>query len=248
LFEVTDPGYANLKLPVPLGGSSNHFRTDALRNVGGWDAWNVTEDADLGLRLARFGYRVATFDSETLEEVPAAVPAFLRQRTRWLKGWMQTLFVNFRDPRRLVRELGFTAAVCMALGLGSAVVGALLWPLFTLWLIADAVFGPLLAPQNAGEILHSTLWCFNAGFGALALFGSTAIAMKRQKLQKLWPWLFLWPVYQALITIAAWRAVSELWRNPFGWAKTEHGLAKSSRRPKRSSARSSSPAIPSYKT
>jgi hypothetical protein len=142
---------------------------------------------------------------------------------------MQTLFVNIRDPLRLRRELGFAAAACTLVGLGSAIVGALLWPLFTVWLIGDAVFGPLLAPQSADEILHSTLWCFNAGFGALALFASIAIAMKRQKLHTLWPWLLLWPVYQGLITIAAWCAVIELWRNPFGWAKTEHGLAKSSR-------------------
>jgi cellulose synthase/poly-beta-1,6-N-acetylglucosamine synthase-like glycosyltransferase len=73
-------------LPIPLGGTSNHFRTAALRRVSGWDAWNVTEDADLGLRLTRFGYPVATLDSETFEEVPAAIPAFLRQRTRWIKG------------------------------------------------------------------------------------------------------------------------------------------------------------------
>jgi cellulose synthase/poly-beta-1,6-N-acetylglucosamine synthase-like glycosyltransferase len=226
---VIDPGFANLKLPVPLGGSSNHFRTEALREVGGWDAWNVTEDADLGLRLARFGYKAATFDSETLEEVPAAIPAFLRQRTRWLKGWMQTLFVDVRNPRRLARELGVLPAACTVLGLGSAIIGALLWPFFTLWLILDAAFGPLLAPRGAYEILHCTLWCFNAGFGALALFGSIGIAMRRQKLHALWPWLLVWPLYQALITIAAWRAIIELWRNPFGWAKTEHGLAKSSR-------------------
>jgi cellulose synthase/poly-beta-1,6-N-acetylglucosamine synthase-like glycosyltransferase len=229
LFEVIDPGFANLKLPVPLGGSSNHFRTEALRKVGGWDAWNVTEDADLGLRLARFGYKVATFDSETLEEVPAAIPAFLRQRTRWLKGWMQTMFVNVRNPRRLIRELGFAAASCTALGLGSAIIGALLWPVFALLLILDAAFGPLLAPQSPGQVLNSTLWCFNALFGAAALFGPIAIAMKRQRLQALSPWLPLWPFYQALITLAAWCAVVELWRNPFGWAKTEHGLARSSR-------------------
>jgi hypothetical protein len=98
LFEVVDPGFANLKLPVPLGGSSNHFRTEALHAVGGWDAWNVTEDADLGLRVARFGYEVATFDAETLEEAPAALPAFLRQRTRWLKGWMR-LRAKLRSSR-----------------------------------------------------------------------------------------------------------------------------------------------------
>jgi cellulose synthase/poly-beta-1,6-N-acetylglucosamine synthase-like glycosyltransferase len=190
----------------------------------------VTEDADLGLRLARFGYKVATFDSETLEEVPAAIPAFLRQRTRWLKGWTQTLFVNARNPRRLFRELGSVAASCTLVGLGSAIVGALLWPFFAFLLILDAAFGPLLAPQSTAEIIDSTLWCFNALFGAVALFGPIAIAMKRQKLQALWPWLVLWPLYQALITIAAWCAIIELWRNPFGWAKTEHGLAKSTRK------------------
>jgi glycosyltransferase XagB len=229
LFEVTDPGLANMMLPVPLGGSSNHFRTDILREAGGWDAWNVTEDADLGVRLARFGYRVATIDSETLEEVPAAIRAFLRQRTRWLKGWMQTLFVNLRNPAQLVHDLGLLPATCTVLGLGSAIVGALLWPVFTLWLLSDAVYGPLLAPQTPNEIVNSTIWCFNALFGALALLGPFAVAMKRQKLQRLWLWVILWPAYQLLITAAAWYALIELWRNPFGWAKTEHGLAKSSR-------------------
>lgn len=229
LFEVVDLGLARLALPIPLGGTSNHLRTAILRRIGGWDAWNVTEDADLGLRLARFGYSVATFDSETFEEVPAAVPAFLRQRTRWIKGWLQTLFVNARNPRRLARELGLVSAACTVIGLASAILGALFWPVFGLLLLWNIVLEPLPMPQSTGEFLHSTLWCFNAFFGAFAIFGAIAIGMKRQKLGALWPWLLLWPVYQALITIAAWRAVIELWRNPFGWAKTEHGLAKSSR-------------------
>ena len=216
-------------LPIPLGGTSNHFRTAALREVGGWDAWNVTEDADLGLRLARFGYHVATFDSETFEEVPAAVPAFLRQRTRWIKGWMQTLFINGRNPRRLVQELGLASAACTLIGLASAILGALLWAVFCLLLLWNLVLEPLPVPQNTGEFLHAALWCFNAFFGALAVFGAITLGMQRQKLGQLWPWLFLWPAYQALVTIAAWRAALELWRDPFGWAKTEHGLARSSR-------------------
>jgi len=216
-------------LPIPLGGTSNHFRTEALRSASGWDAWNMTEDADLGFRLARLGYHVSTFNSETFEEVPAAVAAFLRQRTRWLKGWMQTLFINGRNPRRLVRELGFFPAACTVIGLGSAILGALCWPLFGLLLLRDVVLEPLPMPQSTGEFLHSTLWCFNAFFGAFAVFGAIAIGMKRQKLGMLWPWLALWPCYQALITVAAWRALIELWRDPFGWAKTEHGLAKSCR-------------------
>ena len=229
LFEVIVPGLTKLALPVPLGGTSNHFRTAALRRVGGWDAWNVTEDADLGLRLARFGYQVGTFDCDTFEEVPAAVPAFLRQRTRWIKGWMQTLFVNARNPRRLARELGFLSAACTVIGLGSAVLGALFWPLFGLLLLWNLLLEPLPVPQSTAEFLHSTLWCFNAFFGAFAVFGAIAIGIKRQKLAQLWPWLVLWPAYQGLVTVAAWRAVIDLWRDPFGWAKTEHGLARSSR-------------------
>jgi len=88
-FDVLLPGIAALRLPLALGGSSNHFRTASLREVGGWDAYNVTEDADLGTRLARFGYRAGVISSTTYEEAPARIGARLRQRTRWFKGWMR---------------------------------------------------------------------------------------------------------------------------------------------------------------
>ena len=105
-FDVFLPKLAALGLPLPLGGSSNHFKTEILRKIGGWDAYNVTEDADLGMRLARFGYRSDVIDSTTHEEAPADIRRWLGQRTRWLKGWMQTWLVHMREPRRLFRELG----------------------------------------------------------------------------------------------------------------------------------------------
>ena len=89
LFDVLLRGLAALKLPLPLGGSSNHFRVASLRRVRGWDAWNVTEDVDVGLRLARFGYCSDILASTTYEEAPTTVPAWLKQRRRWLKGWMR---------------------------------------------------------------------------------------------------------------------------------------------------------------
>ena len=92
---------------MPLGGTSNHFRTEVLRDIGGWDAFNVTEDADLGVRLARRGLRAATFSSRTFEEAPLTLPAWMAQRTRWMKGWMQTFIVHNRAPRVLLRELGW---------------------------------------------------------------------------------------------------------------------------------------------
>jgi glycosyltransferase XagB len=108
-FDLLLPKLAALGLPLPLGGSSNHFRTEALRKVGGWDPYNVTEDADLGMRLARFGYRSSTIVSTTYEEAPADCRRWLGQRTRWLKGWMQTWLVHMREPRQLFRDLAAAA-------------------------------------------------------------------------------------------------------------------------------------------
>ncbi len=88
-FDLFLPGLARIGLPLPLGGSSNHFRTRVLRAVGGWDPYNVTEDADLGMRIARYGYRATVTDSTTYEEAPAHLGAWLRQRTRWFKGWVR---------------------------------------------------------------------------------------------------------------------------------------------------------------
>jgi glycosyltransferase XagB len=89
LFDVINVGLGALRLPFPLGGSSNHFRVEMLRKLGGWDAWNVTEDADIGMRLARFGYYAETLPSVTYEEAPAKLKDFLGQRRRWCKGWYQ---------------------------------------------------------------------------------------------------------------------------------------------------------------
>jgi cellulose synthase/poly-beta-1,6-N-acetylglucosamine synthase-like glycosyltransferase len=117
-FDVLLPKLAALGLPLPLGGSSNHFRTEALRKVGGWDPYNVTEDADLGMRLARFGYRSATIASSTYEEAPADCRRWLGQRTRWFKGWMQTWLVHMREPRQLFRDLGGAGMVAFQLIVG----------------------------------------------------------------------------------------------------------------------------------
>ena len=129
-FDVFLGGLAALDLPLPLGGSSNHFATAVLREVGGWDAWNVTEDADLGMRLARFGYRSGVIASTTYEEAPARLGPWLRQRTRWFKGWMQTWLVHMRAPVRLWRDLGAAGFWTFQLVVGGNVLSALVHPLF----------------------------------------------------------------------------------------------------------------------
>src|SRR5215813_6647195 len=127
-FDIFLPKLAGLQLPLPLGGSSNHFRTATLREVGGWDPHNVTEDADLGMRLARFGYRSGVIDSTTYEEAPANVCVWLGQRSRWFKGWMQTWLVHMREPRQLFLKLGLGGFLTFQLIVGGNALIALAHP------------------------------------------------------------------------------------------------------------------------
>jgi glycosyltransferase XagB len=228
LFDVLNPGLAGLGLPLPLGGSSNHFRTEVLREVCGWDAWNVTEDADLGLRLARFGYTTGILPSSTQEEAPALIDAWLRQRRRWSKGWMQTLITLTRDPRRLVAELGVANSLALALTMTGLVIAPPLWPFFTVLLVHDLGAG-LPTPASALELIEVVLWMSAGLFGTASILWLALLGMKRRKLLGLWPFLPLLPVYYLLTSAAAWMALYDLILRPYHWHKTEHGLAKTSR-------------------
>ncbi|MGH6858476.1 MAG: glycosyltransferase family 2 protein, partial [Methylocella sp.] len=227
LFDVLNPGFAGLGLPLPLGGSSNHFRTEVLREVCGWDAWNVTEDADLGLRLARFGYGVGILPSSTQEEAPARIDAWLRQRRRWSKGWMQTSLTLTRDPRRLVAELGAANSLALALTMSSLVIAPPLWPFFTALMVHDLSAG-LPSPASAHELIEVVLWMSAGLFGTASILWLALLGMKRRKLLGLWPFLPLLPLYYLLTSAAAWLALFDLILRPYHWHKTEHGLAKTS--------------------
>ena len=159
-FDVFLPGIAALRLPLPLGGSSNHFRTATLRKVGGWDPYNVTEDADLGMRLARFGYRAAMIDSTTYEEAPARFRPWLRQRTRWFKGWMQTWLVHMREPRRLLRDLGLPGFLAFQLVVGGNALAALVHPLFLAGLVYGVLIGAPMWKSGGAAAAHPrrALW------------------------------------------------------------------------------------------
>ncbi len=230
LFEVLDPGLARLGLPIPLGGTSNHFPVEALRALQGWDAWNVTEDADMGVRLARMGYCVATLDTPTWEEAPANFGAWLAQRRRWMKGWMQTLIVHVRQPRRLARELGFARAAALVAMLAGGVLGPLVGPLYAALFIHDAVWGSLFSPAALLETLASALWCVIAILGGLVMVAPMMIGARRRNLSRLLKLLPLLPAYNALLGLAAVLAMVDLFRRPHHWAKTTHGLARSSLR------------------
>lgn len=225
-FDAMLPGLERLGFPVPLGGTSNHFRTEILRAVGAWDAWNVTEDADLGIRLGRFGYKVGTFDSTTWEEAPVTISAWLPQRTRWSRGYLQTFFVHARSPRTLgLPALGVRAWLFLIFFVGASSVFALVNPVF--WALAswyaltgemmvDGVFGPVAGPLAAGLMFGGNLLCVLM----------TVLGPIRRRAWGLMPWGLLAPVYWAMISMAAWRALALFMRDPFRWEKTPHGLTR----------------------
>jgi cellulose synthase/poly-beta-1,6-N-acetylglucosamine synthase-like glycosyltransferase len=224
LFDVFLPGLAAWQLPLPLGGSSNHFRTEALFRVGAWDPYNVTEDADLGMRLARLGYRTDVISSSTYEEAPSRFHPWLRQRTRWFKGWMQTWLVHTRSPRYLARDLGWRGFAAFQLIVGGTVLSALVHSIFVAALVFECVYGRVAASIPTMN--------FHIAWLVLGYVVSAAIAFvglrRRGLLGCTWA-LLLIPLYWLMLSIAAWRALYQLIRDPHGWEKTEHGLAKTSR-------------------
>jgi cellulose synthase/poly-beta-1,6-N-acetylglucosamine synthase-like glycosyltransferase len=222
LFDGLLPALGRLRLPLPLGGTSNHFRRAALEAVGAWDPYNVTEDADLGIRLTRFGYRTGTLTLPTLEEAPERLGPWLRQRTRWQKGWLQTWLVHMRHPVRLWREIGARQmAGFNALGLGM-VVAMLAHPFF--------LATPVLILLDPGRFWgHGALVAglaglalFNLAFGyaAMALLAGRALALRRRELLAAYIWLL--PLYWLLMGLACLMAIRDLFLRPHGWNKTPH--------------------------
>jgi cellulose synthase/poly-beta-1,6-N-acetylglucosamine synthase-like glycosyltransferase len=225
LFEVFDPGSSAAGLPFFLGGSSNHFRVDCLRALGCWDSYNVTEDADLGLRLWRRGYVARTFRSRTLEEAPCAFGKLVAQRTRWLKGWMQTALVHCRGPARLFRDLGPARGAAILATFIGGILSPLYTPVFTILLFVDALFGGLLQPQSLLHGVECGFWCSVALVGLGAGAWTRLVAMRRSGLLHLWPALFCGPLWSLMLMLSGWRALRDLWLRPFYWDKTEHGSA-----------------------
>jgi cellulose synthase/poly-beta-1,6-N-acetylglucosamine synthase-like glycosyltransferase len=223
LFDVFLPGLAAWRLPLPLGGSSNHFRTDVLREVGAWDPHNVTEDADLGMRLARFGYRTAMIASTTYEEAPSRLQPWLAQRTRWFKGWMQTFLVHMRAPHRLAGELGWPGFAEFLLLVGGTVLAELVHGLFA----ARLAFRFATASPDDAMWINFDATMLLAGYAIFAFLSLIGLA-RRALLGCAWA-LLLTPLYWLLLSAAAWRALWQLLRDPYRWEKTDHGLARNSR-------------------
>jgi cellulose synthase/poly-beta-1,6-N-acetylglucosamine synthase-like glycosyltransferase len=229
LFDAVLPALERLRLPVPLGGTSNHFPRATLLEVGAWDPFNVTEDADLGIRLARHGYRTGILASTTWEESPPFFGAWLTQRTRWLKGWMQTYLVHTRSLRALHATLGLRGALGFHALMGGLIVSALAHPLFYLALASDILSGRLLAPAETtlGTLLWTVAW-INLGVGYLVSILVGMLSVVRRGHPRLALAALLMPAYWLLVSWAAYRAACHFVRRPYVWEKTAHGLRPNS--------------------
>lgn len=218
LFTVLLPALARWRLPMPLGGTSNHFRLSTLRDLGGWDAFNVTEDADLGVRLARRRLRVDVLASATREAAPVRLVPWIGQRTRWMKGWMQTFIVHNRNPRQLLADMGwvpFLAFEVMVLGM---IIAPILHCGFLLVVLTKLALGT--AGQTGSPWVAFYFLALLIGYGsALAM---TVLGLVRLRARDLLAWQALLPLYWLLMGMATIRAAHDLMVRPFYWFKSPH--------------------------
>jgi cellulose synthase/poly-beta-1,6-N-acetylglucosamine synthase-like glycosyltransferase len=226
-FDCMLPGLDRLGLPIPLGGTSNHFDTARLRLLGGWDAFNVTEDADLGVRASARGYTVGVIDSTTYEEACSKLRPWIRQRTRWIKGYMQTTIVHSRRPIEFAKRTGLRRVLGFLLLVAGTPLTFLAvpvtWLLALLWYLGlpGGVELSHFFPHPFAELCTIAFLAGNAVMIALNL-----LAVVRRRIFRLAPWALLAPVYWLLHSWAAWRALVQLFRDPYHWEKTPHGLTE----------------------
>lgn len=222
-FRLYLPGLSAMRAPIPLGGTSNHFRRDVLSRAGCWDPWNVTEDAELGIRLQRGGHRVGVLDSVTMEEPNVDVVNWVKQRSRWYKGYLQTSLDFLRRPRALVRDLGRRDAARVVLFVSGTPILAVLnlwfWALSTFWFMTRATFVAQLFPGWT-YYLALAAWAF----GNLAVIYIGLLTVRVVGRPEFLLSALLVPLYWVLMSLAALRAVVQLVTQPSYWEKTEHGL------------------------
>ena len=221
-FDWLLPALERTNAPIPLGGTSNIIRTDVLKSLGGWDAFNVTEDADLGLRLARAGYKTAVIDSTTYEEANCKIGNWLRQRSRWMKGYIQTWLVHMRSPVQLIRDVGWHGFLAIQLFLAGTVFSAAVNPI----LLALALFvlnnsEPTETTNNL--IIHGSLTAF--AMGNLFYIILLAVAPARRGWYTLAAYAVTAPLYWVLSSLAVYKALWQIVRRPYYWEKTQHALS-----------------------
>ncbi|MDQ2905125.1 MAG: glycosyltransferase [Ktedonobacteraceae bacterium] len=225
-FDLILPGLQQAGLSIPLGGTSNHFPTRILRALGGWDAFNVTEDCDLGLRLARYRLDTVVLNSTTYEEANSRPKNWIRQRSRWIKGYMQTYLVSMRHPFRYLRPGHMREFISLQLVIGGKTAFLFLNPMLWLLFLLYIIFRPFVeAPYQSlfpKPLLYAST--FTLVFGNFFYIYIYLLACLRRRQYRLIKWTLLVPVYWVMMSIAACMGGFQLIVKPHYWEKTEHGL------------------------
>ena len=222
-FDLILTGLQKIHAPIPLGGTSNHFKVAHLQAFGGWDPFNVTEDADLGMRLSKRGFITLILESTTYEEANSDYGNWIRQRSRWIKGYIQTYFVHNRKINRLNSKRDY---LIFQLVIGGKVLSALVNPLFWLLTIAYFVFR-----ADTGSFIRSLFIPPVYYMGIITLLVGTFLYMyyymlgaARRNQYKLILFALIVPFYWLMMSVASYKALKEYITKPFHWQKTKHGL------------------------
>lgn len=225
-FDLVLTGLQSINAPIPLGGTSNHFRLAQLKLVNGWDSFNVTEDADLGMRLVKAGYKTAILDSTTYEEANSSYTNWFNQRSRWIKGYIQTYFVHMRNPRALIKDWNDIPLISFNMIIGGKILSMFINPF--MWLITLCYFlersalGGIIESLFPGPVLY--IGALSLFFGNFLYFYYYLIGCAKREYDDIIKYLFLVPIYWLAMSAATWKASIEFIYKPFYWSKTKHGL------------------------
>ncbi len=225
-FDLILPGLQALFAPIPLGGTSNHFRTSAIKQIGGWDGYNVTEDCDLGIRISKKGYQTRIMDSTTWEEANSQFGNWYRQRSRWVKGYMQTYLVHMRQWKEFISSGRRRNLFFFQLTVGGKVISMFVNPFMWLFTIAYFSFRPQVGPIIESFFPSPLLYMgvFSFVFGNFFYLYNYMIGLAKREFDGLIKYVFFVPLYWLGMSLAAWKALYELVIKPHYWAKTKHGL------------------------
>jgi cellulose synthase/poly-beta-1,6-N-acetylglucosamine synthase-like glycosyltransferase len=224
-FDYMLPGLDTLDIPIPLGGTSNHFKLDNLVELGAWDPFNVTEDADLGVRAYAKGYKIAVINSTTYEEANNEPFNWIRQRSRWIKGYMQTYLVHMRDPIALWKKLGWKGFLGFSFFIGATPLTFLVYP-FLLGIFISYVVFDLSSIRTLFPDWVLFMSIFNLMVGNILMIYINMMAVFKRRYYELILFSIANPVYWLMHSIAAFKGLYQLIVKPFYWEKTDHGLSK----------------------
>jgi len=224
-FDYMLPGLDSLRIPIPLGGTSNHFKFDKLMELGGWDGFNVTEDADLGLRCYAKDYKITVLDSTTYEEANNEFFNWIRQRSRWIKGYMQTYLVHMRNPVKLYKSIGSRGFFGFQFFIGGTVFTFLSYPVLLFFLLFYFVFKSTWIEIFFPDWLI-IISIINFTLGNLIMIYTNMIAIFKRSSYSLLIYALANPIYWLMHSISAYKGLNQLITKPFYWEKTNHGLTK----------------------